>query len=496
MTVTKPAPAPSVQSPAHSDRRRWIALIAVCIGQLMIVLDTTIVNVALPAIQTDLHFSQANLAWVIDGYLITFGSLLLLAGRLGDLIGRKKVFLGGLALFTFASLLCGFAQSEAMLIGGRFLQGVGGAGASAVIIAIIVTEFPEPAERARAMSIYTLAAVGGGSIGLITGGILTQLVSWHWIFFVNIPIGVATILVGARLIVENEGIGLSRGVDWLGSVLVTSAMMLGVYAILTAAEHGWGSPHTLGFGALSVVILGLFAAVERRIENPMLPAAVLRTPGLVGGSIVRGLMVVGMFGCFFVGSLFLERVLGYGAVATGASFLPQTITVAILSMGITAALIKRFGARTLLVPGLLTTTSGLVLLALAGPGTAYFPELFFAFTLIGLGLGVAFMPLMTIAMADVPARDAGLASGILNVSMQVAGALGVAVLGTLATNRTASLVADGHSQMSALVSGYHLAFWIAAACALAAAGLSRLVLPSEAREPAVSRAFMRLSRNS
>ncbi len=465
MTVTKPAPDPVAASASTADRRRWLALVAVCIGQLMIVLDTTIVNVALPAIQTDLGFSQANLAWVIDGYLITFGSLLLLAGRLGDLIGRKRVFLGGLALFTFASLLCGAAQSEGMLIAARFLQGVGGAGASSVIIAIIVTEFPEPRERARAMSVYTLAAVGGGSIGLLLGGILTEAVSWHWIFFVNLPVGLATMFAGSILIAENEGIGLHRGVDWLGSVLVTGAMMLGVYAILTAAQHGWGSVHTLGFGAASLAILALFAWLERRIAEPMLPASVLKTPGLVSGSFVRGLMVVAMFGSFFVGSLFLERVLGYGAVATGASFLPQTISVAILSMGITAALIRRFGAPALLVPGLLTATAGLSLLALAGEGTAFFPQLFIAFALIGIGVGSAFMPLMTIAMADVPARDAGLASGILNVSMQVAGALGVALLGTLAANRTSSLLADGHSQTSALLSGYHLAFWLAAGSA-------------------------------
>jgi EmrB/QacA subfamily drug resistance transporter len=479
MTVTKSAPSPVAPPAERADRRRWLALVAVCVGQLMIVLDTTIVNVALPSIRSDLGFSQADLAWVIDGYLITFGSLLLLAGRLGDLIGRKRVFLGGLALFTFASLLCGIADSQGMLIASRFLQGVGGAGASSVIVAIIVTEFPTPSERARAMSVFTLAAVGGGSIGLLLGGVLTEAVDWHWIFFVNLPVGLLTMVAGARLITENEGLGLSKDVDWLGSVLVTGAMMLGVYAILTAAQHGWGSAHTLGFGGVSLAVFAVFALLERRIAQPILPASVLRTPGLISGSLVRALLVVGMFGSFFVGSLFLERVLGYSAVATGSSFLPQTISVAILSMGITAWLVRRFGAHALLVPGMAIATAGLVLLALSGAHTVFFPQLFFAFMLLGVGLGISFMPLMTIAMNDVPARDAGLASGILNVSMQVAAAFGVAVLGTLAANRTSSLLADGHAQTAALMSGYRLAFWVAAGCAALATLISRFVLPTE-----------------
>jgi EmrB/QacA subfamily drug resistance transporter len=450
----------------------------------MIVLDTTIVNVALPAIRTDLHMSQANLTWVIDGYLITFGSLLLLAGRLGDILGRKKVFLGGLVLFVAASLLCGLAQSEAMLIGGRFLQGVGGAATSAVIVAIIVTEFPEPRDRARAMSLYTLAAVGGGSIGLILGGVLTQIVNWHWIFIVNAPIGALTLFVGMRSIEENVGIGVADGVDWLGSVLVTAAMMLGVYAIVTAAGHGWGSAHTLGFGGAALVVLAAFGILERRIENPIMPASVLRTPGLMGGSFVRGFMVVGLFGSFFVGSLVLERVLGYGPVQTGMAFLPQTLSVAALSLGATAAMMRRFGARRLIVPGFGTAAFGLALFALTGSDTPFFPQIFFALMLLGLGAGTAFMPLMTIAMADVPARDAGLASGILNVSMQVSAALGIALLGTLASTRTTSLLHAGHAQTASLLGGYHLALWVAAGSAAVAAGLARLVLPVEEAEHA------------
>jgi EmrB/QacA subfamily drug resistance transporter len=461
------------------ERRRWLALAVVCMGQLMIVLDTTIVNVALPDIGRDLGFGQANLTWVVNAYLITFGSFLLLAGRLGDLFGRKKMFISGLALFTAASLLCGVAGDQFVLIAGRFLQGVGGAAASSVIIAIIVTEFPEPAERAKAMSLYTLVAVGGGSIGLVAGGLITQAIAWHWIFFINLPIGLAAMVLGWRLIEENTGAGLRGGVDWLGSALVTGALMLGVYAIVEVPGSGWASAHTLGFGGAAVAVLAAFAALQQRLDNPILPPHILRTPGLASSSVLRGAGAAGMFGCFFVGSLFLERVQGFGEVATGASFLPQTITVAVLSMGITARLIGRFGARRLLAPGMAATAAGLALLAISDQTTVFFPQLFFAFALVGLGAGTTFMPLLTIAMENVPARDAGMASGIVNVSMQVSAALGLAVLGTISADRTGALREAGHSGIESLVSGYQLAFWIAAGFVAAAAVLSTVLLPRE-----------------
>jgi EmrB/QacA subfamily drug resistance transporter len=451
----------SLATPA-SDRRRWFALMVVCLAQLMIVLDTTIVNVALPSIQRDLHFTQGNLTWVINAFLITFGSFLLLAGRLGDLIGRKRVFLAGVVVFTAASALCGFAPSQGFLIVARFIQGVGGALSVSVILAIVVTEFPAPGDRAKAMSGYVFTAVAGGSLGLLAGGALTQALNWHWIFFVNLPIGVATFALGRTLIPTDNGSGLENGVDWLGSLLVTASLMTAVYAIVQATSHGWGSSQVLGFGALAIALMGAFVTLESRIANPIMPLRILRLRGLIGSSAVRGFLVTGMYSTFFLGTLYLEHVLHYSALQTGLAFLPWTVTVGILSLGITARLIGRFGAMRVLLAGLATVIIGLALLVSAGVHTSFFPTIFFAYFAIGLGIGTSFTPLLTIAMADVPAGDAGLGSGITNVSQQVAGALGLAVLGTLATNHAKALEAHGHTLVSSLVSGYHLAFTIGA----------------------------------
>jgi EmrB/QacA subfamily drug resistance transporter len=440
------------------DRRRWMALAVVCLAQLMIVLDTTIVNVALPAVQRDLHFTQGNLTWVVNAFLVTFGSFLLLAGRLGDLLGRKRVFLAGVAAFTVASALCGLAPSQGFLIAARFLQGIGGALQASVILAIIVTEFPQPSERAQAMSAYVFVAVAGGSLGLLAGGALTQALSWHWIFFVNLPIGIATMLLGKALIPEDESVGLARGIDWFGSVLVTLSLMTAVYAIVQATSHGWGSSQVLGFGAVAIVLMGAFLAVEARIENPIMPLRILRLRGLIGSSAVRGFLVTGMYSTFFLGTLYLEHVLHYSALQTGLAFLPWTVTVGILSLGVTARLVARFGPMRVLILGMVTVIIGLGLLGTAGVHTSFFPTIFVAYFAIGLGIGSAFMPLLTIAMADVPASDAGLGSGIVNVSQQVAGALGLAVLGTIATNHTKALEVQGHTLASSLVGGYHLAF--------------------------------------
>jgi EmrB/QacA subfamily drug resistance transporter len=445
-----------------SDRRRWMALAVVCLAQLMIVLDTTIVNVALPAIQRDLHFTQGNLTWVIDAFLVTFGSFLLLAGRLGDLLGRKRVFLGGVVLFTAASALCGLAPSQGFLIAARLIQGIGGALSASVILAIIVTEFPQPSDRARAMSAYVFVSVAGGSLGLLAGGALTQALSWHWIFFVNLPIGIATLAAGKALIPDHNGIGLGHGVDWLGSILVTVSLMTAVYAIVQATSHGWGSPQVLGFGALAIALMGAFLTLESRIQNPIMPLRILRLHGLIGASAVRGFLVTGMYSTFFLGTLYLEHVLHYSALQTGLAFLPWTVTVGVLSLGVTARLVTRFGPMRVLVLGMVTVIVGLTLLGSAGVDTSYFPTIFLAYFAIGLGIGSAFMPLLTIAMADVPTRDAGLGSGITNVSQQVAGALGLAVLGTIATNHSKALVAQGNTLASSLVSGYHLAFAIGA----------------------------------
>src|SRR3954454_23665782 len=345
------------------NRRRWIALAVVCMAMLMNTLDGSVVNVALPVIQRDLHIAQANLTWVVNAYLITFGSFLLLAGRLGDLIGRKRVFLGGVTLFTLASALCGLAEDQNFLIAARFLQGLGGAVSSSVIIAMIVTEFPEPAQRAKAMSAYIFVAVGGGSIGLLVGGAVTQPANWHWIFFINIPIGLATLLLGRALLEESEGIGLDQGVDWLGSIAVTAALMLGIYAIVSTPDHGWGSAHTLLFGGAGLALLVAFFVLQARLANPIMPLRILRVQGLASTSIVRGLLAMGLFSTFFLGALYLERVRHYSALRTGVAFLPLSLAVGVLSAGITARLMSRFGARPVILCGLVLTALGLLLMS-------------------------------------------------------------------------------------------------------------------------------------
>jgi EmrB/QacA subfamily drug resistance transporter len=401
---------------------------------------------------------------VIDGYLVTFGGFLLLAGRFGDLVGRKKVFLSGLVLFVAASILCGVADSQAMLIGARLIQGIGGAVASSVILAIIVTEFPQRAEQAKAMGMYAFVSAGGGSIGLLAGGALTQSLNWHWIFFVNVPIGVIALVLGSALIEENKGIGLAGGVDVLGSILITLATMLGAFAIVKSSEYGLSSARTLGAGGASLALLGAFLALEARVANPIMPLRILRLRTLMGSSLVRGLLVTGMFSAFFLGALYLERVLGYDAIDTGLAFMPLTIAIAIMSVGVSARAVGRFGPVPTLVAGLLGIITGLMLLAVQGIHASYFPGLFFAFLVLGLGAGASFLPLLTIGMADAPPRDAGLASGIINVSVQLFGAIGLATLGTIATDHTKALSAEGQPLIGALTGGYHLAYIVAAAC--------------------------------
>jgi EmrB/QacA subfamily drug resistance transporter len=463
------------------ENRRWLALVVVCLAQLMIVLDTTIVNVALPAIQRELDFTQGDLTWVVNAFLITFGSFLLLAGRLGDLFGRKRVFLAGVTIFTVASVLCGLAPTQGALIAARFVQGIGAAVQASVILAIIVTEFPEPADRARAMSAYVFVAVAGGSLGLLAGGTLTQVLSWHWIFFVNLPIGAATLLLGRALIPADQGIARTGRVDWLGAILVTASLMTAIDGIVEASRYGWGSGRVLGSGALAALLLAAFVTLEHRIANPILPPRVLRLRGLVSSSVVRGFLVTGMYSTFFLGTLYLEHVRHYGALQTGLAFLPWTLTVAALSLGITARLVARFGALPMVIAGMLVVIGGLALLTTTGAQTSFFPTIFVAMFAIGLGIGAAFMPLLSIAMADVPAADAGLGSGIVNVSQQVAGALGLAVLGTIATNHTHALQTAHEPLINALIAGYHTAFTIGAVSV--AAGIVGAVLLLRPRRP-------------
>jgi EmrB/QacA subfamily drug resistance transporter len=459
-------------------RERWIALVVLCVGMLMIVLDATIVNVALPSIQEDLGFSQSSLAWVVNAYLIAFGGLLLLAGRLGDLLGRRKVFLIGLAVFTGASLLCAVAQSQGVLIAARFVQGAGGALTSAVILGMIVTMFPEPREQAKAIGVYSFVASSGGSIGLLAGGGLTQAASWHWIFFVNLPIGVATALLALRLVERDEGIGIERGADLPGAALVTAALMLGVYTILEAGDHGWGSLHTLGLGAVSLALLSAFVARQARIPNPLVPLRLFRSRNVAGANTVQALFVAGMFGMFFLGALYLQRVLGYDALEVGLAFLPVTMVIGTLSLGFSERLNMRFGPKATLLPSLVLIAAALVLFARAPVNGNYLTDVLPVMVLLGVGAGMSFPSLMTLAMSGATPRDAGLASGLVNTTLQVGGAIGLAVLATLATTRTEHLLSGGEGTASALTGGYHLAFLVAAGLVAVALAVATTILSS------------------
>ncbi len=462
-------------SPPVRDAR-WVSLYVLCAGMLMIVLDVTIVNVALPSIQDELHFSNAALAWVVNAYLIAFGGLLLLAGRFGDLVGRRRVFLAGIGVFTVASLACGLAQSQAVLVGARFVQGVGGAMTSAVILGMIVTMFPDPREQARAIGTYAFVASAGGSVGLLLGGVITQAIDWHWIFFVNVPIGIATAVLARRFIGAEQGIGLDRGADAPGAVLIVAALMVGVYAIVgPAASHGWGDGRTLALGALSVALLVAFLVRESRAAHPLVPLRIFRSRPVVAANGIQILSVAGMFGMFFLGALYLRRVLGYDALEIGLSFLPVTVAMGTLSIRYSERIVTRFGARTALLVGMPLIMVALVLFAQAGVHGSYLRDVFPSMALLGIGAGIAFPALMNVAMTGATQEDAGLASGLVNTTAQVGGALGLAVLATLSESRTRALSHGGHETAAALTGGYHLAFWIAAglvACALAVAALA------------------------
>jgi EmrB/QacA subfamily drug resistance transporter len=461
------------------DRSRWAALYVLCIGVLMIVLDATVVNVALPSIQNDLGFSQSDLAWVVNAYLIAFGGLLLLAGRLGDLISRRGIFLVGLAVFTLASLACGLSQSQAMLVSARFVQGAGGAMASAVVLGMIVTMFPEPREQAKAIGVFSFVASAGGSIGLLAGGVLTQSINWHWIFFVNIPIGIATAVLALRLLAPDKGIGFGRGADVLGAALITAALMLLVYTIVKpAADYGWGSGRTLGLGALSLVLLGAFVARQATARNPLVPLRIFRSRNVAGANVIQALIVAGMFGTFFMGALYMERVLGYDPLQIGLAFLPTSLVMGTLSLRYSERLIMRFGPQRTLVPGLALIAVALLGFARTPVDANYWVDLFPVMLVFGTGVAVAFPSLITLAMSGATPSDAGLASGLVNTTVQVGGALGLAVLATLATTRTGNLRDSGESAANALNGGYHLAYLIGLGLVLTALAVALTVIES------------------
>ncbi len=485
----------------NPDRKRWLALYVLCAGMLMIVLDGTIVNVALPSIQEDLGFSQSNLAWVVNAYLIPFGGLLLLAGRLGDLLGQRRVFLAGLTVFTVASLLCAASPAQGVLVGARFIQGIGGALASAVILGMIVTMFPKPAEQAKAIGVYGFVASAGGSIGLLLGGVLTQAISWHFIFVINLPIGIFVGYMATRLVEDRRGLGLSEGADFPGAALITVALMLGVFTILQITEWGWVDPRTLAGLAISAALIVAFVRRQGRIANPLMPLRLFASRNVVGANTVQALLVAGMFGMFFLGALYLQKVLGYSALEVGLAFLPTTLVMGGLSLGLSEKLLMRFGPRNILIPGFTMVTLALLLFARTPVDGNYLTDLLPPFLLIAVGIGTSFPGIMTLAMSGATPEDAGLASGLVNTSMQVGGAVGLAVLATLSTERTESLRRAGDSAAEALTSGYHVAYLVGAGLAACSVLIAIFVLRSpvpapppepaageveETREPALS----------
>jgi EmrB/QacA subfamily drug resistance transporter len=487
MTTTRPTAerlAPAGRAAGTTTdvpgRARWIALAVVCAGSLMNVLDNTIVSVALPSIRHDLGFSPVSLAWVVNAYLLTFGGFLLLGGRLGDLFGHRRLFVGGTALFTLSSLACGLATAQGYLIAARAVQGFGGAVASAVALSLVVSMFTEPAERAKAMGVFGFIAAGGGSIGVLLGGVLTEWLSWHWIFLVNVPIGAAVCAASLRVLPAGRAAGRGgRRLDVIGAVLVTAALMLAVFAIVNASQVGWLSGRTVGVLGLSAVLLGVFGVVETRVSSPLLPLRVFRVRNLAAANAIGVLWAAAMFAWFFLTTLYLQLVLHYSPLEVGLAFLPANLIMGAFSVGISARLVGRFGIKWPLSLGLLLAAAGLLLFARAPVGGQFAADVLPAIVLLGLGTGMAFNPVMLAAVGDAEPSESGLASGVLNTSLMMGGAIGLAVLASVAASRSQHLLAAGHGQLSALTGGYHAAFLVGALFAAVAALLgARLLHPA------------------
>jgi EmrB/QacA subfamily drug resistance transporter len=458
------------------NRARWLALFVVCLGDLMIVLDVTIVGVALPSIREDLGFSESSLAWVANAYLLTFGGFLLLAGRLGDLYGHRRLFLIGIVLFTTASLACGLATTQALLVGARAVQGLGAAIVSAVALSLIVTLFTEPAERAKAMGVFGFVAAGGGTIGVLLGGVLTDTLNWHWIFLVNVPIGAAVLGLSLLVLPAGSGHRLGDRLDVAGAVTVTASLVLAVYAIVNGNDAGWTSARTLGLLALSAALLGLFLVIEARVRSPLVPLRLFRLRNLATANVIGVLWAAAMFAWFFLSALYLQLVLGYSPLQVGLAFLPANLIMAVFSLGLSAKLVLRFGIRPPLTTGLLLAAVGLLLFARAPVDGAFGVDVLPSMILLGLGAGMAFNPVLLAAMGDVAPSEAGLASGVVNTSFMMGGALGLAVLASLAASRTESLLASGDGALAALSGGYHAAFAVGAVFAASAAVIGALFL--------------------
>jgi len=466
--------------------KRWIALYVLCLGSLMIVLDATIVNVALPSIQADLGFSQASLAWVVNAYLLTFGGFLLLGGRLGDLYGHRRLFLIGLSVFTLASLACGLATTQGFLIVARAVQGVGGAVVSAVALSLIMTLFHQPADRAKAMGVFGFVSSGGGTIGVLLGGVLTDVLNWHWIFLVNLPVGIAVFALCLWLLPGGAGVGQGR-LDVAGAVTVTASLMIAVYAIVNGNQVGWLTARTLGLLAASAVLLGVFLVLEARVRSPLVPLGLFKHRNVSVANVVGVLWAAAMFGLFFLSALYLQRVLGYDPLHVGLAFVPTSLIMGFFSLGLSAKLVLRFGIRKPLGIGLGLAAAGLLLFARAPVGGDYWMDVLPGMILLGCGAGMAFNPLLLAAMSDVPPEESGLASGVVNTAFMMGGALGLAVLASLAQHRSETLRAAGHSLAESLNGGYHVAFLTGAALAAAGAVLGVTLLrdqPAAAHAPA------------
>ena len=469
------------------SRTRWLALYVLCLASLMIVLDVTIVGVALPSIREDLGFSETSLAWVVNAYLLTYGGFLLLGGRLGDLFGHRRLFIAGISVFTLASLACGLATTQWVLVASRSVQGVGGAVASAVSLSLMMGLFTEPAERAKAMGIFGFVASGGGSIGVLLGGVLTDVLSWHWIFLVNFPIGVVVVLLTLRLIPSAAPGGERGRLDVAGAITVTAALMLAVYAIVNGNEKGWSSAATLGVLAASATLFGAFLLIESRVRMPLMPLRLFRLRNLSTASVVGVLWAAAMFAWFFMAALYLQLVLGYSPLQIGLAFLPGNLIMGALSIGLSAKLVMRYGIKKPLTVGLLTASAGLALLVRAPVDGTFAVDVLPSMILLGLGAGIAFNPVLLAAMGDVDPTEAGLASGVVNTAFMMGGAVGLAVLASVAASRTNTLVDAGHSQVAALTGGYHAAFLLGAIFAAGAAVIGAVFLrtpaPAAERDP-------------
>ena len=455
---------------------RWLALYVLCLGSLMIVLDATIVNVALPSIREDLGFSETSLAWVVNAYLLTYGGLLLLGGRLGDLFGHRRLFIYGITAFTVASLLCGLSTTQGFLVGARAVQGVGGAIASAVSLSLIMTMFTEPRERAKAMGVFGFVAAGGGTLGVLLGGVLTDALSWHWIFLVNVPIGAAVCALCLRLL-PADGDSMATGrVDYAGAVTVTASLMLATYAIVNGNQEGWTSFQTIGLLVAAVVLLAVFLTIESRVSAPLMPLRLFRLRNVATANVVGVMWAAAMFAWFFLSALYLQLVLGYSPLDVGLAFLPSTLIMGVFSLGLSAKLVMRFGIRLPLATGLSLATIGLLLFTRLPVDGSFAADVLPSMILLGFGAGMAFNPLLLAAMNDVDQSESGLASGLVNTSFMMGGALGLAILASLAASRTESLVESGDGRLEALTGGYHTAFLVGAIFAIGAAALGATLL--------------------